>query len=126
MLFVLCLGVFSQLFAANVHTYPKMDNAKDKAGATHPGYCAIELINDTYTDVRVFGTFDDGSSIDFLMFRDDIPHYISLYYNFYCHRGMHIAISSPYGVIYSDWTNVNTTIHLVPYLNKIKAEVSAR
>ncbi|EHL31044.1 hypothetical protein LDG_6951 [Legionella drancourtii LLAP12] len=109
---------------------PKADAADKKSVAKemmYPGYCQIEVINDSFTDVYVYGTFDDGSTIDFSIYRYEAPHYISLFYYFYCHSGMYLTIQSPYGVVYSGWTNVDSTVHVVPFLKKgAKAEISTR
>ena len=130
LLFVICLSLFGQVFAANLHLNPKADVADKKSIAKesmYPGYCQIELINDSYTDVFVYGTFDDGSTIDFNIYRYEAPHYISLYYYFYCHSGMYLTIQSAYGVVYSGWTNVDSTVRIVPFLNKgAKAELTKR
>lgn len=130
LLFIVCFGLFSNLFAANLHVNPKADT-KDlntiNKGVTYPGYCQIEIINDSYTDVRVFGTFDDGATVDFNIYRYESPHYISLFYNYYCHSGMYITIQSPFYTIYSGWTQVNSTIHVVPYLkDQAKAQIKLR
>lgn len=130
LLFLICFSLFNTVFAANLHMHPKADDADKKSiqkSLTYPGYCQIEIINDSFTDVRVFGTFDDGSTVDFNIYRFESPHYISLFYNFYCHSSMYITIQSPYYTIYSAWTNVNSTIRIVPYLNKqAKAQISTR
>lgn len=137
LLFIVCFSLFTNVFAANVHLHPKADTEDKKTiqkGVTYPGYCQIEIINDSFTDVRVYGTFDDGSTVDFNIYRFESPHYISLFYNFYCHSGMYITIQSPYYTIYSGWTNTNSTIRVVPYLKagvkqdagQAKAEVSTR
>ena len=117
LLFIVCFSFITNIFAANLHLHPKAANEDKKTiqkGITYPGYCQIELINQSYTDVRVFGTFDDGSTIDFDMYRYESPHYISLYYNFYCHNGMYLTIQSPFYTLYSGWTDVNSTIRIVP------------
>lgn len=129
-LFVLCFTVLTNVFAANLHVNPNADS-KDRnsinKGLTYPGYCQIEIINSSYYDVRVYGIYDDGSSVDFSIYSFESPHYISLFYNFYCHSGMYITINSMYQTLYSGWTDVNSTIHIVPYLtNQAKAEVSLR
>ncbi len=130
LLLIVCFSLFSTVFAANAHLHPKAD-AADKQEISkklsYPGYCQIEIINDSFADVNVFGTFDDGSLINFNIYRYEAPHYIDLFYYFYCHSGMYLTIQSPYGVAYSGWTNVNSTVRIVSYLNKeIKANVSAR
>jgi hypothetical protein len=121
LLFLVCFSLFTNVFAANLHLNPNA-NPEDKIsiakGVMYPGYCQIEIINDSYDDVRVFGTYHDGSSIGFDIYRFEAPHYISLYYNFRCHSKMYITIQSAYSTIYSGFTSVNSTIRIVPYLNK--------
>ncbi|HEL8434913.1 TPA: hypothetical protein U0D71_000105, partial [Legionella pneumophila] len=76
LLFVVCFSLFSNVFAANLHLHPKADNADKKSiqkSVTYPGYCQIEIINQSFTDVRVFGTFDDGTTIDFNIYRYESP-----------------------------------------------------
>lgn len=130
LLFVVCLGLFSNLFAANEHVHPKADAADRKTiskSTMYPGYCQIELINDSFTDVYVYGTFDDGTTVNFSIYRYEAPHYINLFYYFYCHTGMYLTVQSPYGVVYSGWTNVDSTVHIVPFFAKgAKAEITAR
>jgi hypothetical protein len=129
MLFAACFGLISNVFAANLHMSPKADAADKQSiqkGISYPGYCQIEIINQSLTDVYVHGIFDDGSTVDFSIYQYESPHYISLFYNYYCHNSMYITIQSPYYTIYSGWTDVNSTIRIVPYLKTAKAEVSAR
>lgn len=126
-LFVACVSLFSSAFAVNMHLHPKAEAKPAAKGVTYPGYCEIEIINDSYTDLRVYGTFDDGSTVDFNVYRYEYPHYISLFYNFYCHSGMYITIQSPFYTVYSGWTNVNSTVRIVPYLkDQAKAQVTPR
>jgi hypothetical protein len=130
LLFVVCFSLFTHVFAANMHLHPKADTADKKTvtkNLTYPGYCQIEIINDSYTDVNVFGTFDDGSSVNFNVYRFESPHYISLFYYFYCHEGMYLTIQSPYYTVYSGWTDVNSTVRVVPYLkNQAKAQITTK
>lgn len=118
LLFMVGLGLFTNLFAANVHLNPQA-TAKDKTAiaknVAYPGFCEIEIINESYTNVRVFGTFDDGATTVFDIYSYESPHYINLFYSWYCHSGMYITIVSPYNTIYSGWTDVNSTIRVVPY-----------
>lgn len=128
-LFVVLFSLFTNVFAANTHLHPKADAADKKPsakGLTYPGPCEIEIINDSYTDVNVFGTFDDGSTINFNIYRFESPHYISLYYYGYCHSRMYLTITSPYYTVYSGWTDVHSTIRIVPYLKQSKAEITTR
>jgi len=130
LLLVICFSLFPQVFEANLHINSKANESDKKSIAketTFPGYCEIEVINDSYSDVRVYGTYDDGSIVDFNIYRFEAPHYISLYYYLYCHSGMYLTIQSSYGVIYSAWTSVDSSIRIVPYLDKkAKIELSHR
>jgi len=136
LLFITCFSLFTNVFAAAMHLHPKADSADKKSiekNLTYPGFCQIEILNDSLNDVRVIGTFDDNSTIDFNIYRFEATgHYISLFYNFYCHSMMYITIQNmqwPYNVIYSNWTNVNSTIRVIPsYLKKedAKTVVSVR
>ncbi|MFI4918011.1 MAG: hypothetical protein ACHP65_00485 [Legionellales bacterium] len=152
LLFVVCFSMLTNVFAINLHMNPNADSADQESakqglsapkvaknglsapqaaaaakGVTYPGYCEIEIINNSFTDVRVYGTFDDGSTVDFNVYRYESPHYISLFYYFYCHSGMYITVQSPFYTIYSGWANVNSTILVAPYFNKqAKVTISDR
>ena len=127
LLFALCFCLIGQTFAANAHLHPKATEADKKpAGKSmmFPGYCEIEIINNSIDNVRVYGSFDDSTPLEpFTIFYYDAPHYISLYYYGYCHSCMNLMFQGPYGTIYSGWTKVNSTVRIVNYLNKgIKSE----
>jgi hypothetical protein len=93
----------------------------------YPGYCEIEIINNAYSDLRIFGTFDDNTPLYFTIFRYDPPHRINLFYYSYCHNGMYLTIRSPYSTLFSGWVNVNSTVRIVPYLNQQpKVDIIAR
>ncbi|KTD06113.1 hypothetical protein Lgra_2890 [Legionella gratiana] len=124
LLFAICFGLFGHAVAANQHMHPKaneVDNNKNAASKPSmlPGYCEIEVINESYTDVYVDGFFDDNAYLKpFRVFSFDAPHYISLYYYGACHYGMQLRVASagsPY-FIYDRWTTVGSTVHIVPYL----------
>lgn len=95
------------------------------AGYAEPGYiveqkshnCDIVLVNDGHLDLHVYGVLDDGTPLKpFKMTANDSVHYIDLYdFNHFCHEGMSLYIVSSKGkAIYSSYTEVNSTIHLVP------------
>lgn len=131
MLFVLCFGLCSIVMASpSVHTHPKADSVNQKATAqalTYPGSCDIEIINDSYTDLQVLVTFDDGARTSFHMYPRDIPQYVDLYYYGRCHSSAYITIQSPYDTAYSGWTSVGTTLRIGPYLNhSFKVKSSTR
>lgn len=126
LLFAVCFGLAGHAVAANQHLHPKANEVNNKNTISKPSMlpraCEIEIINDSYTDVNVFGTFDDGAPLSpFTVYRFDAPHYISLYYYGYCHNGMVVGIENarfPYDLIYKAWTNTYSTVRVVPYLAK--------
>lgn len=133
LLLVGCFSLASNLFAANVHKHPQAEAQTAKPSEKKlmsPGYCEIEIINRSFTDVSVYGTFDDNSPVDFDVYRGDGPHYISLYYYGYCHQDMYLEIYPLHNhsyPIYSGITAVNSTVLIDTYLkNQAKASVSAR
>lgn len=132
LLMVACLSVFSPLYAANQHLHPQADPQTDvvpKKNISWPGFCEIEVINSSYTDVRVYGVFDDGAVLSpFMIYSFESPHYISLYYYGYCHRAMDLYIDSWSGYpIYASYTLAGSTVRVVPYFAKqVKAEVEMR
>ncbi len=133
-LLFLCFSLCSNLFAANLHIHPKADEKTAAPGIqaakdamNYPGYCQIEIINDTYSDLRVFGTFDDNSPLFFNIYRYDPPHYVNLFYYSYCHSGMYLTIQNQYYTVFSGWVNVDSTVRIIPYLkNQAKVDIQAK
>ena len=126
----LCISLCSTVFAANQHVHPEANNTDSNKSTDKniamPGYCEIEIINNSFNDVRVYGVFDDGLSLSpFNMYSFGPPEYISMYYYGYCHYGMDIYIDTWDGYhVYSGYTQTRSSIRLVPYLtNQIKADV---
>ncbi|STX52183.1 Uncharacterised protein [Legionella busanensis] len=134
LLLACCLGLLSTAYAENRHVHPKVEALKTEAvsaakKAMAPGFCEIEIINNSYDNVTVYGRFDDGSSLaPFNVYSFEAPHYIDLYYYGYCHRDMYLDIVTFSGYhIYSGYTRSETTVRIVPYLkNQVKAEVRAK
>lgn len=133
LLLVCCLGLMSHVFADNRHIHPKADlkpsTSSSLKNAFYPGYCEIEVINSSFDDVTVYGTFDDGSNLQpFTVYSFESPHYISLFYYSYCHRDMWLDIVTYNGYhVYSGFTRPDTTVRIVPYLAKqVKAEIKAK
>jgi hypothetical protein len=133
LIFGLCVALCSSVCSANQHRHPQTNmNANEKASATnlsYPGYCEIEVINNSFEDVRVYGVFDDGASLlPFNVYSFESPHYISLYYYGYCHSGMDIFIDTLSGYhLYAGYTERRSTIRIVPYLaHQLKAEISVK
>ena len=128
-----CFCLLTNVFAANQHQHPQAAKSADaqSAGksAMMPAYCEIEIVNDSYDNVHVFGVFDDGTSLPpFNIHINESAHYISLYYYGYCHAGMSLYVDTFNGFhVYSGYTPANTTIHVLPYFgNMVKAEVRAK
>lgn len=124
--FGVCACLSSSVFAANQHTYPQ---AKHDTKLTWTDGCEIEIVNRSYADVSVFGIFDDGVRLDpFNIYSFELPHYISLYYNGYCHAGMELDIDTFGGEhIYSGYVRGGSTVRIVSYfMNQVKAHVQAK
>ena len=138
LVFVCLFGLFSPLFAANQHAHVKTEGVSEQAvksqaaakNLSWPGYCEIEIINHSYSDVRVFGVFDDGVSLEpFNIYSYESPHYISLFYYGYCHDGMDLYIDTFNGShVYSGYVRRYSTIRVVPslYGNKLSATIQAK
>lgn len=124
------LALGSSAFAANTITHPLMTEADKAASAKTmaPHYCEIEVINNSYDTVRVFGVFDDGSPLTpFDLPRFSTPLYLDLFYNGYCHQGMNLYIFSMNGdTLYSAFTPVHTTVSIYPFLKSAKVEVAEK
>ena len=125
------LTLFSTAYSAgNHHVYPQdkslSSTVQPAVQAKYAGFCEIEIINNSFDDVRVSGVFDDGIPlIPFSIYSFEGPHYISLFYYGYCHYGMNLFIDTYSGYnIYSAYTPRETTVRIYPYLkNKVKAEL---
>ncbi|OGV51977.1 MAG: hypothetical protein A3F46_07185 [Legionellales bacterium RIFCSPHIGHO2_12_FULL_42_9] len=130
-LLLLCLSVCSLGYADNRHVHPQSGNQAVNSAvknAMTPGYCQVEIINDSNQYVTVSGRFDDGAPLQpFNIYPHEIPHYISLFYYNFCHQSMYLSITSNGYVVFGGYANVNSTIHIVPYLKgQLKAKVSVK
>lgn len=133
-LFILCFGMLTQTFAANVHFHPSQEaTATVKQNQQSPEnrpQCSIRIVNNSGSNAHVTGVFTDGSRIGFNIYRNDPPHDISLFYHGYCHNSMKITISTPYdGIVYSEWTQVGEVLYVVRNLhnaNQLKVDVSTK
>lgn len=139
------LALISNVYSDNHHVHPQEKATPETAApslqAQYAGYCEIEIINQSNDDVRVNGTFDDGSPLQpFTIYSYEAPHYISLFFYGYCHYGMDLYIDSYAGYhLYSGYIRRESTVRIVPYLRqnattdadatsnvKAKVEVSKR
>ena len=109
----LCVGFCATAIGANQQFHPDA-TSEEKQELKWLGYCEIEIVNDSFEDLRVYGTYDNGfSMLPFYIFSFEAPHYISLYYYGYCHRGMNLYIDTLHGwPLYAGYTPVGMTIVL--------------
>jgi hypothetical protein len=124
----LCVGLSTTVFATNQHIHPQADNADSKTiekRVSYPGYCEIEIINNSYENVHISGVFDDGIPLEpFNIYSFESPHYISLRYYGYCHSGMDLYVNT---WIYAGYMPRNSTLYVIPYLaGKPKADIKAK
>lgn len=133
----LCFLLVGQVFASdhssNVHAYPKEKNLSANSSVTEKeklspsfGSCEVEIINDSFSNVTVYGRYDDGIPLTpFNVYSYEFSHYIDLYYNGYCHSGIYLSIVTFSGyTIFSGWVYVGSTVHIVPLVgNKLKANI---
>jgi hypothetical protein len=134
LLFACCLGLLSSGYADNRHAHSQANNTNADVktaakGAMTPGFCEIEIINDSFDDVHVSGVFDDGEVlIPFNIYSFAGPHYIDLFYDGYCHAGMTLYVDTFSGSrVYAGYTPIHSTIHVVPFLgNQAKVEVQKK
>ena len=115
----LCLSLCSTVFAGDRHLHPQANNSDDtssKKNISLPGYCEIEVINRSYDNVKVYGVYNDGLTMEpFNVYSFERPHYISLFYYGYCHLGMNLDIVTWSGYHkYSDYTEIGTTVQILP------------
>lgn len=112
--------IFGNVWAAeNVHYFPNDDATSLKSSISeqnfkYPGYCEIEIVNNSNYTVIVSGVFSDGSDlIPFRIYPFEYPHYISLYYYGWCHYGMDIYIQTLDGYrVYSGYTRRYDSIYI--------------
>jgi len=122
------MSFVTSIFATNVHQNAKaklQENDVKTQSAKKLGGCEVVIINRSYMDLYVQGTFDDYTSIGFPISRYDGPHYIDMYYDYYCHPYMDLLITSPYGIVFQTTVRVGSSIFIEPYLaNQVKVNVT--
>jgi len=110
---------------ASHHRYPASKETAQPlktAPDGKPGFysCEIEIINDSFSNVTVYGRYDDGVPLNpFNVYSYEYSHYIDLFYNGYCHSGMYLSVVTFSGyTIFSGYVFTGSTVHIVPSLNK--------
>jgi hypothetical protein len=117
----LCLSACSVAFAGQ-QSFTQVNGSDPLPASKHlsvPGYCEVEVINQSYDNITVYGTYENGVSIEpFSMYQYDTYH-IPLYYNYTCSDKIYVDIVTFKGVhIYSAWTRVGQILRIVPsYFN---------
>ena len=123
-----CVSFCTTIFAANQHFHPQASDA-EKQEANWAGYCDIEIVNDSFDDIRVYGVYDNGfSMLPFYIYSFEAPYHISLFYYGYCHQGMNLYIDTLSGwPLYAGYTPRGRTVLISPYLaNQSKVEVKVK
>jgi len=117
LLFVACFSLLSTGFAETHHFHAKANENASANQRVFPGSCEIEIINDSFYDLNVYGRFDDGSLMaPFAIKHWAKPHYVSLFYYGTCHAGMDFYIETSDGVHkYNGYTPVGKTIKITTF-----------
>ena len=119
LMFLSCLCFLPSAFASNNHLFHPKANSNETSLPTpkSAGVCDIEIINDSFDDIRVYGRFDDGSAlIPFVIKHWGAPIYVSLFYYGACHLGMDFYIETTDGKHkYNGFTPVGKTIKIKSY-----------
>lgn len=133
-LLVGCLiGLTGSTFAA-AYTHPETQGAKDavKSAKFIPN-CEIKVVNHSFYSADVFGTFDDGGTVNFTSYPYSGGDTIEMYYYdpylgyYYCHAGMNINIFSGGQLIYGQYTPTNQVIKIRnSFGKKIQASVGSK
>lgn len=131
LLFIVSQPIFADS-QANHHAYPgSKSNAplvNASAQDTKPAFysCDIEIINDSFSNVTVYGRYDDNVPLyPFDVYSYEYSHYIDMFYNGYCHSGMYLNIVTFSGYnIFSGYVFTGSTVHVVPYLKGNKTQVT--
>lgn len=116
----------------NMHYYPNSNidtnEKREIKELKYPGYCEIEIVNNSDYTVRVFGIFDDGSELSaFRIYPHEYAHYISLYYYGYCHYGMDLYIETLRGYrVYSGYARRYDTIYISSYMYANNPNISIK
>ncbi len=130
---LLSLLIFGNTWAMeNLHSNPSsqisMSSQNEVKDLKYPGYCQIEIVNNSHYTVRVFGIFDDDEELEpFRIYPHEYPHYISLYYYDYCHYGMNLYIETLGGYrVYSGYTRRYDTIYISSYMYENSPKISVK
>lgn len=129
--FVILALFFSQITFALQASYHQRDNSRPPTAAHDKvsifGGCYIEVINDSFSNVTVYGRYDDGIPlIPFDVYSYEYSHLIDMFYDGYCHSGMYLSIVTFSGyAIFSGYVFTGSSLHVVPGLSgKVALELT--
>ncbi len=111
--FVCILCLCSSVFATNRH-FPQQAGNQSVRGVMWDDECEVEILNHSFMDIRVSGVYDDGSVLyPFNVYSFEPAHYITLYFNGYCHDGIDLDIDTLQGVhIYGNYARRGATVRI--------------
>ncbi len=136
LLFVLCLGLFSSVFA---DTRAALDYSArpDKKGVEkstaskvmRPGFCEIEVINSTNTGLNAWGRSSTGGVLHttYIPYNGNLK--IDLYDYVYgeCPYGMDLNVETVRGdLVYSRYTLAQSVVNVYQEWGMLKAQVKAK
>lgn len=137
LLLISILSLSATAFADNRHVQAADDTSKEAGKSASlsenkamvPGFCEVEIINDSYENLTVYGTWENNVVMEpFNFYRYEYPHYISLYYRdadgiSRCHNTMFITIDTfSHFRVYSGYTWVGTTVRIIPLLKQAQGQ----
>lgn len=131
---ILCLFFvlsYQASYANTMHQHPQFNSSKTvktQKSIKYPGRCEIEILNNSYEAVNVYGEFDDGAWLSFNIYPYSAPHRISLFYYGYCHADMYVHIETLDGyLVFTGFPSVGSTIEVTSFYSKnLKANLSQK
>lgn len=102
---------------AQHHFFPGAE--KQQAKTMAPGYCEVELYNNTFSTISIYAEYDSWNKLHFVMYPQE-RHYVSLDYNGYCHSSMYMEAYDANGMFYNKYTPVDYTL---TFSSKLKQSI---
>ncbi len=125
-----CLSLTTSVFAVN-HHFSSQASPREAANGkmiTEPGFCEIEIINQSNFNLVISGHLENGAVLKPFHFPFyDAPHYVSAYSKGRCYPGMYIKIDTLTGYpVFYDYVYTYQTLYVFPFGREAKAKVSAK
>ncbi len=125
------LAVSALLFVSGVHSavadehhyFPGKQEKSTKSFV--PGYCEVEIYNNTPTTISIYAVYDSWNKLHFMMYPQE-RHYVSLDYNGYCHSNMYMEAYDSIGMLYSGYTPVEHTLTLNYVMKRGSAQLKKK